>query len=441
MADPRLYDMLKNPDAAKRKAAIQALARSKDTEAIAYLERVADNDSDASIRDIAEKAIVYINRNNPDNSTPPQLEPKRQTSTGSVTPFVGSSASSSPISNPLDDYGDSNSGGFMRVSAADEERARRLLGTALDANMRGQNAKATKAVIDAFKVNPNLKDDAYARGVASTATGLHAAEAVVKVMDGSAIELFEPKKGKAKRDGGAVVGDLPVRDKDGRAAGEETEVGFGSAMLDLFIYGLVNAVVVGGGLLLLFYVILDTLPASLLMEPVGPGVPLTFGDMLTWFTSAGVAIVLLYSALYGVFNMIALFIQAVVVHWAATSFMKGEGTLAELLHRFSVFYTILVPISLILPFVGGFIGGFFSTSSQQAFESGQNIGNVVTIGLAIYTIWGSSVRVGKTYKFGTGNGCLSLLLGTVALAFLCCIIGYGLSYAMTSSLQDLMVSP
>lgn len=431
MADPRLYDMLKNPDAAKRKLAIQALARSKDPEAIPYLERVVDYDDDDSLRDLAEKAIVYINRNTQSATPSAPVEAPRQAAS-SPSPIGGDGGI-------LDQYAEAgSSGGFVRVSQSEEDRARRLLGSGLDFNMRGHNLKAVKAVVDAFKANPNLKDDGYARGVASTVTGLHVGEAVEKVMDGSALEIFDPKaKNKAKRDGsgGSPIGELPTRDKDGREAGEETEVGFGSALLDLFIYGLVNAVVIGGGLLLLFYLVIDALPPALFSEPIAPGVPTTIGDVIAIFNSIGVTILLLYSALYGVLQMVALFFQTAIIHWAATTFMKGEGTLSNLLHRLSVFYTILVPVSIVLPFIGGFIAGGVSTNAQQGFEAGQNIGNILTLGVTVYTIWGTSVRIGKNYAFGTGNGCLSLLLGSVALGVLCCIIIYGLSYAMASSID------
>lgn len=430
MADPRLYTLLKHADAAKRKAAIQALARSKDPEAIPYLERVVDDDDDASIRDLADKAITYIQRNNIDNSEPPQMEhkPASVVSSGSI----------------LDQYTDEPQSGFTRVSPADEERARRLLGSALDFNMRDQNAKAVKAVVEAFKINPNLKDDAYARGVAATATGLHVGEAVERVMDGSALTLFDPKSKapKVKRDiGGSPIGELPTRDSDGREAGEELDVSFASAMLDLAIYGLVNAVLVGGAVFLLIYVILGSLPASLMRQELAPNVPYTFGDLVTMFNTVGVALLLFYSVLYGVSQMIALFLQTAVIHWAATTFIKGEGTFSELLHRFSVFYTLITPLALILPFAGGFIVGAMSSNSTQAFNDGQNIGSIINLGLSIYAIWGSSVRIGKTYKFGTGNGCLSLLVGTIMLGVLCCFLIFGLSYFLSGSLMSMVPSP
>jgi hypothetical protein len=426
MADPRLYDMLKNPDAAKRKAAIQALARAKDPDAIVYLERVADNDNDSSIRDLAEKAIVYINRNNPDNTVAPEVETPRQ--------LISSTA--------LYDDEPLERDRFVQVSPAEEERARRLLGTALDLNMRNQNTKAIKAAIDAFKANPNLKDDAYARGIASTVTGLNVSEAVEKIIDGSAIELFEPKKAvKAKRGGGGsggLIGDLPTRDSDGREAGEETEISFGSAMLDLLIYGLVNAVVIGGALFLLLYFVIDAIPGSMFNQQITQGAPLTYGELVNLFKSVGVPLLLLYSAMYGVFQMIAMFAQAGAIHWAATSFMKGEGTFSELLHRMSVFYTFITPLVLILPAIGGFIAGSMSASVSQAVVDGQSIGSIVNLGVSIYAIWGSSVRIGRTYGFGTGNGCLSLFVGSIFLGVLCCVMIFGFSYLVGSGLTGLM---
>ncbi len=422
MTDPRLLDMLKNPDAAKRKAAIQALARGKDPEVIPYLERVADYDEDDSIRDIAEKAIVYINRNNPDNTTRPALEPKRQPS-----------SASSPVSSS-DSYAEEIPMGNAptMVSPAEEERARRLLSNALDLNMRDQNAKATKAVIEAFKANPNLKDDAYARGVASTTTGLHVAEAVARVLDGSAASLFDPKKPvKGKRGGDSAVGDLPTRDSDGREAGEEKEATFGGAMVDTLIYGIISAIITGGSWLVFLYVLLPSLPPDLMNRQMSPELNITFGQYINILSAGTTESILLSSLGTLISTILSTIFYAGIIHWVATSFLSGEGSFSAMLQRMSVFYTIYTIIATIAIAIAVFLLFNANADTAQIILSGAGI---FAIGFSIYSIWGLSVRIGKTYDFGTGKGCLSIIISIIVLTVLSCVLGLAISFTTASQL-------
>ena len=64
MVDRKLTDQLDSPLPEKRKAAIQQLARTKDMEAIRYLEAAERLDADATVRELAVKAAAYIKRQN-----------------------------------------------------------------------------------------------------------------------------------------------------------------------------------------------------------------------------------------------------------------------------------------------------------------------------------------------------------------------------------------
>src|SRR5690606_10075682 len=78
------------------------------------------------------------------------------------------------------------------------ESRRKAAKTALE--MAGRSAfddqlgRATKYLVEAFKLDPNLKHDAYAVGIAATATGLYKTDAVKAIVDGSALELFDKKE-------------------------------------------------------------------------------------------------------------------------------------------------------------------------------------------------------------------------------------------------------
>ena len=66
MIDPRLIDLLDHPDAERRKKAIRHLAKTKDPEVIIHLEDVEATDPDASVREMAGKAALYIKKYAPE---------------------------------------------------------------------------------------------------------------------------------------------------------------------------------------------------------------------------------------------------------------------------------------------------------------------------------------------------------------------------------------
>ena len=114
-----------------------------------------------------------------------------------------------------------------------------------------QMGRAAKYLVEAFRLNPNLKNDAYAVGIASTATGLYKSDAVKAVMDGSALELFDKKELTAK---------VPTKKKGDDIEVEEVQVPatWGAAIVDLLLYGLINAVIVIGAALLVVNIIIST---------------------------------------------------------------------------------------------------------------------------------------------------------------------------------------
>ncbi|PJF27730.1 MAG: hypothetical protein CUN52_14110, partial [Phototrophicales bacterium] len=65
MIDPRIIQALSSSDADKRKKAVAYLAKSLDRDALPYLARVYKTDSDSEIRELAKKAVAYIQKNAP----------------------------------------------------------------------------------------------------------------------------------------------------------------------------------------------------------------------------------------------------------------------------------------------------------------------------------------------------------------------------------------
>lgn len=438
MPDPRLYDQLKNPDAARRAAAVKELARSKDPEAIPYLERTADYDDDSNVRDLAEKAIIYIKRNSGGNEAP-------------VAP-------SSPImpEKPASPIGDAVVGAAPSmnlpskvVTARDEERSKRLLTDAVGFNMKGNDLKAVQAVTEAFKINPNLKNDKYAYGVISSVTGMYGEEAIRAVMDGSllaATVAASKGAGKAKRGGGGSGKAKRDGSDDGISDAQvgtgSKDISLGGAMVDLLIYGLVNAVLIGVTVFLAVYLLLANLPPEALSQPLSPGtpptpgIPYTVGDLVDIITVSGTGLIILYSAFYGISQIIGLLIQVGSSHWVAMTFFSGDGRFSELLHRLAGFYTIVVPV-LFLVQISASIAPIYIFSSSNDLDTANLVGSILgilSLALSIYTLWGTATRIGRTYDFGAGSGCLTMVVSTIVLAVLCFGLTFGLAYLLSSSM-------
>lgn len=449
MPDPRLYDQLKNPDAARRAAAVKELARSKDPEAIPYLERTADYDDDSNVRDLAEKAIIYIKRNSGGNEAPvapsSPIMPEKPAS-----PIGDAVVGAAPVINQPPKI----------VTARDEERSKRLLTDAVGFNMKGNDLKAVQAVTEAFKINPNLKNDKYAYGVVSSVTGMYGEEAIRAVMDGSllaATVAASKGAGKAKRGGGGnregesgktnrgIDEEKPklgesnlVVDRIANTQGDKRDgaknVSLGGALIDLLLYGLVNCVILGVVLLLGINFLITSVPPDRLLESVDPRVAsnINMTEFLNTVTFVGVGILIPYIILVGIIQMIGLLIQTATSHWVATSFFNGDGRFSELLHRFSGFYIIVYPLLSLISFVGLFLPVYIILTSEEvntALGLGAILGILALI-VSIYMLWGTATRIARTYDFGTGNGCLTLIIVIIILAILNIALTIGFSFLL-----------
>jgi hypothetical protein len=430
--DPRFSELVKHPDREKRKAAIQALARTKDRDAIAYLEHIEDFDTDAELRDLAKKAITYIDRNSPDNFKPVMEQDEKP----HASPVIHETRSSTPDALPVNPLSVERT-----VSPREEKLARTTLESAVGYNLQGKKLLAAKAIVQAFKINPTLARDSYALGIIRDLTQDYSNEAIEMAKNGTLVDLYDPKK--QKRGGGAGAGGSGGSGgTDGGAPAEEDKhYTVGGALLDLVIYGLVNGVLLGVTVFLLVYAIFTSLPPDALAQQLAPGANLSIGDLATLFTSIGTTLIIIYALLYAVIQMVTLLLQCVAFHWVATTFFNGDGALSEQIHRIANFYIILTPILFIVQIASGLVPAYLLGAGSIDFETANTLNTVLTgltLALSIYLIWGTSTRIGKTYRFGAGNGCLTMLVGSIALAVGCCLLTLGLSYTVGAGLEGLL---
>lgn len=175
-----IIDMLIDPDPAVRKRGVTTLGKSKDLDALPYLAEVYRDDEDAEVRELARKAGIYIKKNAPPKPSP-RTEVETPASTYTDIYGDGDSLYDDDEEEDEDDYANASQTPLpsqIRVTQAQEERARGLVQQALDLNMRGDNTRATRTLEKALQLDPRLVNDSYTLSLAATITGMNGREAV-----------------------------------------------------------------------------------------------------------------------------------------------------------------------------------------------------------------------------------------------------------------------
>ena len=183
MASTKKYlKQLKDRDADKRLSAIKALARAKERDALVQLARMAGDDKDASVRDMARKAGSYILKE-----------------TGGMESGTVASTEEQNFNAPPPRQVDKK-GKLLRLNIddADEKAARALLDDALSYHTNGQTAKTMRSLAKALVLNPNLRGDSYFTSLAEEATGISGEAAVQMLYDDNKRENANQKSQKMK---------------------------------------------------------------------------------------------------------------------------------------------------------------------------------------------------------------------------------------------------
>src|SRR5690606_12304141 len=195
-----------------------------------------------------------------------------------------------------------------------------------------------KYLVEAFKLDPNLKHDAYAVGIAATATGLYKTDVVKAIVDGSALELFDKKELTAKTP-------KKKKDEDMEAEEEQVPATWSTAIVDLFMYGLSNAVLVIGTALLLVNVIMTTIQNDPAIQAELAQGGTTAASVVGLMSQIAIIATLIYALVYGLIAIVWLLISSFFVHVASTMILGGEGTLANLIHRTALFLGVMTGLN------------------------------------------------------------------------------------------------
>lgn len=155
----QLLRQLKDRDPQKRIYAIKRLAKAKERAALEPLARMAGDDKDANVREMARKAGAYIL----------QETGGLETSNGDKPPERRVDKKGKPIK--------------VAVDEDEQARAEALMNDAMSLIMNQQVSKAMKVLSKALAINPNLQYESYFMSLAEQASGAEGTDAIDQLYD------------------------------------------------------------------------------------------------------------------------------------------------------------------------------------------------------------------------------------------------------------------
>ncbi len=209
-----LLRQLKDKDASRRKAAIKALARAKDRNALTQLARMSGDDRDAEVRELALKAGQYILHETGGIEAHKEAN-KSEEAEG--PPPIALDKKGHPVRIP--------------VSKEDAERAQRLVESAMNATQNNDVVRAMRALSKALTLNANLRIDSYFSSLAEQATGLEGNEAIEKLYSKDAQTEAEEAATQARR-----------REHNAAHMDKVNQFGWKDAGLDMAMLAIISAV-------------------------------------------------------------------------------------------------------------------------------------------------------------------------------------------------------
>ncbi|MEQ8671912.1 MAG: HEAT repeat domain-containing protein [Aggregatilineales bacterium] len=419
----QLLKQLKDRDPAKRLSAIKALARDKERQALQQLARMAGDDKDAEVRQMARKAGSYI---------------LAQTGgLGADTATTSAASISSPPPKMVDDKGK-----FIKVKVSDEDKAKAsaFLEEAMSYQINGNRAKTLRSLAKALVIDPNMRDDSFFTSLAEDATGMEGEEAIQQLYD----------EGTHKRVNQAVH-ESRLQKRVDEHSEETSKATWADVVFDMGLYFVISTVAA----IILGFIITQSAQGyidgietnwsnvSIATRVVNPddstdvrywlerdeeGDPIYFKQAypdMTFFANAQqiaattVATILMASAGFGLASTFLLGLMNGVVHLVAAKMLSGVGRSPYLMHKVTglfinrtIILGILVGIASLVIFGSG--GGMV----MQIFAG--------VIGLVLLLVLFKLIStVGQAYDFGFMKGMMATSAGSMVVAV---IVGLGVVF-------------
>jgi hypothetical protein len=280
--------------------------------------------------------------------------------------------------------------------------------------VRGDDVKAVENLGRAFEINPALRHDTIGLNLAMDLTGLGSNAAVATLADpASRYELMQRMMG------------VEI------AAGRRTAVAeatWGGAFIDLGIYGLVNGAIVFVVSLVAAELLFRVLMVGVRNAPSSSANLALLADLNTQQITLPLAG--LYGLLAGVGAVVMLLVIDSAIHIVATTVLGGQGTLAGLVRKTTLYYTVLTGVSLLLNI------GFAALAVNVDRNTASALSYLPLLVSLALALWAGKLT-GDAYDFGTAKGCVSMMLGYFVLmaTLFCCSVALGM--ALASSVQAL----
>lgn len=377
---------LDSADPAVRRAAIIALGRSKDPAALRPLAAVYRTDPDPALRELALQAGRYIRQHTA--APPPTLEPP---------PAEAVPAAALPGAED------------RAVSERDRERARNYVDTALSHHTAGQRGRAIEALGKALSLDPALAKEPFVRNLMITLTGRASNEALALLTDNRQRAALS-----AGIDGKEKPASAPPRADD--------DATWPAVLLDLALYGVVY-VLTAVAILVFSIPLIQDLFDSLL--PVNSPGTVYLEEYVDDLLDATIAVYISLSGGSATTSIVSLLVYAALIHLSATLFLGGNGPYVGLLGRIVPVFTLATLIS-----AGTFI--IFSLFGSADYFLAYS---ALSFPFALGVLYFIAVKVGEAYRFGTGNGCLAMILSWMIVFFMAGCGWFALGSVFGSLLQ------
>lgn len=437
-----LLHQLQDPDPEARRRAILALGKSKNPDALKPLAVVVVGDPEPELRELARKAGQYIRQQtqqqtrphvSPFTVSPDEADYEPAPEYFQVQPVVPEPEPELSLEDQVDDLlaiDDANTtvtfteptknnlvmrGRQYNIPRADRERAKQYLDTAMSHALEGDNAKALKNLASALGLDPNLLNDPYFNNVATTVTGLDGDAAAQVIIDRNERQRFTETAQRAQKS-----------KREAEHLNTAQQATWTDVWFEVIIYSLI--VIIGPVLAALVTVesarnLLGSFTevSADLPEQLQNAQLLTQAFSLSSLLPIGIA--------SGISGVISLLFQTVLIHFSA-GMMGGAGTWRHLIRLLLGFYNKWLPILFFVLYIT--IAVAFASALSPIILCFV----IVLFGLSLYISVKTASKIGEAYDFGTGKGCMSLLISLVIIG----IINAGISYLLAQSLSTALNS-
>ena len=447
-----LLASLKSSDVQRRRLAIIALGKTKNPAALKALGEVYKTDPDPDLRQLALEAGKYIRQHASQAAPPPPPSQSRPPSQPSAfytqdEPAESVYSSSSDLGyeivepkTPNPKYASTiNLGG--EVDEREVARAKAYLDRAMSLHMSKNPGKAAEALIKAVEINPAIKRDAVAQGLAAAITG-QAPERAFEFLGNVEVRQefikVKQKETRSERSEGTFTENLMAVGLDLATMTLVMTIGVVIVFV-LFVRALndngnvfewdpnssdsVWNTSTGGysdfetdfyNEMCADYFNNPQLQASdpngfctdyVNQQRVNQAVSSAYADTfnIEEIQTVGVGIAVVIGLVLGVISAVSLIIQNTCIHYVATILGGGVGSLAGLMKRMIPYQTIVMAVL----FAGFGIMLFDGTPSTIGLVY------IILIALGLINIFTPVYLTMKSYRFGFVNGCGSYCGGAI----------------------------